>query len=89
MFDRQAHRRRSARVAGIPWGNGELRSAAANPSFQILFGTDKNLRYQQNLAERKIAIVVLGQGRRQAINLHAATVISASNCCLAWKLQGR
>jgi hypothetical protein len=47
------HAVEEARVAGIPWGNGELRSAAANPSFQILFGIDKNLRYQQNLSGRR------------------------------------
>ena len=60
-------------------GNGELLNAAENAGFQILLTTDKNLQYQQNLSGRKIALVVLGQGRWRAINLHIARVISAVN----------
>ena len=41
--------------------NGDLLTAAEEAGFDILLTTDKNLRYQQNLAGRKIAIVVLGQ----------------------------
>jgi len=33
-------------------------NAAEEAGFDILLTTDKNLRYQQNLAGRKIAIVV-------------------------------
>ena len=43
--------------------NGELIGAAENAGFEILLTTDKNLRYQQNLTGRKIALVVLGLGR--------------------------
>jgi hypothetical protein len=39
--------------------NGDLLSAAENAGFQIFVTTDQNLRYQQNLAKRKIAIVML------------------------------
>ncbi len=39
--------------------NGELLSAAEAAGFEVLITTDKNLRYQQNLANRKIAVVVL------------------------------
>ena len=38
--------------------NGDL-LAAADSSFDVLVTTDKNLRYQQNLSGRKLAIVVL------------------------------
>ena len=38
--------------------NGDL-LAAAESRFDVLVTTDKNLRYQQNLSERKLAIVVL------------------------------
>ena len=38
--------------------NGEL-IAEAEKTFDVFVTTDKNLRYQQNLASRKIAIVVL------------------------------
>ena len=39
--------------------NGELISAAEAAGFEVLVTTDSNLKYQQNLAERRIAIVVL------------------------------
>ena len=38
--------------------NGDLISAA-EPLFDVLITSDQNLKYQQNLAERKLAIVVL------------------------------
>jgi len=41
--------------------------------------TDRNLRYQQNLAGRKLAIVVLGKGRWSIIKLHVAEVVAAVN----------
>src|SRR5260370_16846296 len=40
--------------------NGELLVAAETEGFEVLLTTDKNMRYQQNLAGRKIAVVVLG-----------------------------
>lgn len=40
--------------------NGELLEAAESDGFDVLLTTDKNMRYQQNLADRKIAVVVLG-----------------------------
>lgn len=39
--------------------NGELLAAAEAEGFDALITTDQNLRYQQNLAERRIAVVVL------------------------------
>ena len=38
--------------------NGEL-LAKAEAGFDVLVTTDRNLRHQQNLAERRIAILVL------------------------------
>jgi hypothetical protein len=40
-------------------GNGELIAKAESAGFDVLVTTDKNLKYQQNLAERRIAILVL------------------------------
>jgi len=40
--------------------NGELFKLAEGAGFDLLLTTDKNVRYQQNLASRKICIVVLG-----------------------------
>jgi hypothetical protein len=39
--------------------NGELIAEAELASYDVLITTDQNLRYQQNLANRKLAIVVL------------------------------
>ena len=43
--------------------NGELLWAAEAGGFEVLLTTDTNLRYQQNLTNRAIAIVVLGKAR--------------------------
>lgn len=40
--------------------NGELLSTAESLGFEVLITTDQNLKYQQNLSVRRIAIVVLG-----------------------------
>ena len=39
--------------------NGELLAAAEAAGFEVLVTTDKSLKYQQNLAARKLAVVVL------------------------------
>ena len=39
--------------------NGELLTSAEKAGYQLFVTTDQNLRYQQNLRKRKIAIVVL------------------------------
>ena len=39
--------------------NGELLSEAEQHGYEIFITTDRNLKYQQNLSEREIAIVVL------------------------------
>ena len=44
------------------WGtqeNGDLIAAAEAAGFDAIITTDKNLKYQQNLTNRKIAIIVL------------------------------
>ena len=39
--------------------NGDLLAAAEQAGFEVLVTADKNMRYQQNLESRKIAVVVL------------------------------
>ena len=43
--------------------NGDLLKVAEEAAFEVFLTTDKNIRYQQNLAKRIIAIVVLGNSR--------------------------
>jgi hypothetical protein len=59
--------------------NGELLKAAEDSGFQLVLTTDKNIRYQQNLAERTIAIVVLGHARWPIVRLHVERVVAAVN----------
>jgi hypothetical protein len=41
-------------------GNGDLLLAAEKAGFDVVVTADKNMRYQQNLKGRKLALVVLG-----------------------------
>jgi len=59
--------------------NGELLTAAEQAGFELLLTTDKNIRYQQNLAGRKIAIVVLGTSQWPVLRLHVQRVAAAVN----------
>jgi predicted nuclease of predicted toxin-antitoxin system len=59
--------------------NGDLLNEAEAAGFEVLVTTDKNLRYQQNLVGRKIAIVVLGQGQWSLIKHQVAQVVAAVN----------
>jgi hypothetical protein len=59
--------------------NGELLAAAEAAGFDILLTADKNLRYQQNLAGRRIALVVLSTPRWPLVRLHLDRVVVAIN----------
>jgi hypothetical protein len=50
--------------------NGELLNLAETAGFDVLLTTDKQIRYQQNLAGRRIAIVVLGNSTWRVVRLH-------------------
>jgi hypothetical protein len=59
--------------------NGELLRAAEEAAFEVFLTTDKNIRHQQNLAERVIAIVVLGNSRWPLVQRHVDRVVAAVN----------
>jgi hypothetical protein len=59
--------------------NGDLLAAAEREGFDVLLTTDKNMRYQQNLAGRTIAIVVIGVQQWPALEPHTARVVAAVN----------
>jgi hypothetical protein len=40
--------------------NGELLAAAETSAFDVMVTSDQNIRYQQNLTGRRLALVVLG-----------------------------
>jgi hypothetical protein len=57
--------------------NGELLEPAELSGFEILVTTDQNLKYQQNVTTRQIAIVVLSTTRCPRIEKGAASVSRA------------
>ena len=57
--------------------NGELLQQAESHGFDVLVTTDQNLKYQQNLAHRTIAIVVLGATSWPRIQKVLPSVIEA------------
>ena len=59
--------------------NGELIAAAEAAGFDLLLTTDKNMRYQQNLAGRKISIVVLGNSPWWLVRQHLDEIVTAVN----------
>ena len=74
------HMIRTAHQQG--WGaliNGELLGAAEQGGFDLLLTTDKNLVYQQNLDNRRIAIVALGRNRWRLIQPALPRIAAAVN----------
>ena len=59
--------------------NGELIAAAEAAGFEVLLTTDKNMRYQQNLAGRSIAFVVLGNQQWPTLRRYVDRVVAAVN----------
>jgi len=57
--------------------NGELLAAAEADGFDVLLTTDKNMPYQQNLAGRKIAVVVLGLQQWPSLRPNVGRVVEA------------
>lgn len=59
--------------------NGDLLTAAEEAGFELLLTTDKNLYYQQNLTNRRIAIIVLERQQWPDVRLHVQLVLDAVN----------
>jgi predicted nuclease of predicted toxin-antitoxin system len=69
-----------ATAAEMDWSqltNGELLAAAREAGFEVLVTTDQNLRYQQNLKDRRIAVVVLMTASWPRISKQADKVAAA------------
>jgi hypothetical protein len=57
--------------------NGELLSAAEREGFGVFLTGDRGLEYQQNLTNRKIAIVWLSTNNWPILKEHVARVVAA------------
>ena len=54
--------------------NGELLAAAEQAGFEVLVIADKNLRYQQNLSGRRLALVELWTNHRPTLERHFSQI---------------
>jgi hypothetical protein len=54
--------------------NGELLKAAELEGFDVMVTADQNIKYQQNLANRKLALVVLGSNIWPVVRDHASAI---------------
>ena len=59
--------------------NDELIQRAEESGYEVLLSTDKNIRYQQNLTGRKIALVILGNQQWPLVKLHLDKIAEAVN----------
>ena len=58
-------------------GNGALIEQAEQAGYDLLLTTDKNIRYQQNVARRKIAVAVLGNQQWPMVRLYLDRITAA------------
>ena len=57
--------------------NGELIQRAEEDGYEIIVTTDQSMRYQQNLAGRKLAVVVLMATAWPRVRLRTAEIAKA------------
>ena len=54
--------------------NGQLLAAGELAGFDVMVTSDQNIRYQQNLTGRKLALVVLGSNIWPIVMIHSAEI---------------
>jgi len=59
--------------------NGDLLRVAEEAGFAMLITTDKNMRYQQSLEGRKIAVLILGRQQWDQLRPHVPLIVDAVN----------
>ena len=70
----------------LGWGtlqNGALIAAAELHGFDVFLTTDKNLKYQQNLTGRRLAVLVLSTTSWPRIRAGVAKVLDALGAAVA------
>jgi hypothetical protein len=56
-----------------------LLTEAERAGFDVFLTADKNIQYQQNLARRRLAVVVLSTPQWPLVRLHTARIVAAVN----------
>ena len=59
--------------------NGDLLAEAERAGFDVLLTADNNMRHQQNLAGRRLALVVLSTPQWPRVRLHLDMIATAVN----------
>jgi hypothetical protein len=59
--------------------NGDLLAEAERAGFDVFLTADKNIQYHQNLAGRRIAVVVLSTPQWPLLRMHTAKIAAAVN----------
>ena len=54
--------------------NGALIAAAEQAGFGVMITADRNLRYQQNLAGRRLALIILGNNRWMTVQRNLGAI---------------
>jgi len=57
--------------------SGALLETAETAGFEVFITADKNIRYQQNLTRRKIAIITLGNAQWPVLRRYVDRVVAA------------
>ena len=63
--------------------NGDLLAAAERAGFDVVLTADKNMRHQQNLEGRRIALVILSTPQWPVVRLHLEKIAAAVNTATA------
>jgi len=63
--------------------NGMLLAEAESAGFAVMVTADQNIRYQQDLAKRTIALVVLGSNIWPIVSEYAAAILAAVDAAQA------
>jgi hypothetical protein len=63
--------------------NGDLLARAEQEGFEVFVTADKNLRYQQNLTGRRIAVVMLSAPNWPIVKLRLDEIAAAVNAATA------
>jgi hypothetical protein len=58
--------------------NGDLLTAAEAAGFDLMITADQNIPYQQNLAGRKLALIVFGSNIWPVVRDHQATIAASA-----------
>jgi hypothetical protein len=62
--------------------NGALLKAAEEAGFDVMITSDQNIKYQQNLSGRRLALVVLGSNIWPIVREHAVTIKAEADAAM-------